>query len=554
MDIPSSILMIVALANFLLGCLVYGKDIRGRTNILYALLAISVATWSISIYFFRRLSSLSLLSLWGDIAYVTAAASAFFFLYFSSFFTQRKKVGLFWNLVLMGILAGLFWLILGTDKIIKAIVVTEKTHGLLFGEGYILYSLFIFAFFGLGFFNLISKYLKSSGIFKAQLKYILLGSGLSVSIAIFTNLLLFGKGTFQYNWLGPSATVIMVIFIAYAITKHHLFRIKIIVTELLVGLVSLVVLVDMLLAKTPSVVLLKLSLLIAFLYLGWSLIKSVLKEIERRKQLEKLATQLRKANIKLRKLDQAKTEFLAVASHQLRTPLTAIRGYLSMLRRGDYGRLPTRFVDPLREVYQSTLRLGKLTNRLLDATRIETGRLKMNLGPVSLGGLISSIVDELKSQAKEKNLYLKFLKPKEKLPPLPLDLEKIRQVLLNIIDNGLKYTQKGGVEISLGLVGVDRVQIKVQDTGEGMTKEELKKIFRSFSRGIAGEKFHTAGAGLGLYIAKEFVELHQGKIWATSPGTGKGTTIWIELPLKSNQAKTEKDPTSFPGKKKKKLS
>jgi len=137
---------------------------------------------------------------------------------------------------------------------------------------------------------------------------------------------------------------------------------------------------------------------------------------------------------------------------------------------------------------------------------------------------------------------------------LPLDLEKIRQVLLNIIDNGLKYTQKGGVEISLGLVGVDRVQIKVQDTGEGMTKEELKKIFRSFSRGIAGEKFHTAGAGLGLYIAKEFVELHQGKIWATSPGTGKGTTIWIELPLKSNQAKTEKDPTSFPGKKKKKLS
>jgi len=263
---------------------------------------------------------------------------------------------------------------------------------------------------------------------------------------------------------------------------------------------------------------------------------------------------LRGANVKLRELDQAKTEFLAIASHQLRTPLTAIRGYLSMLRRGDYGQVPTDFADPLREVYQSTLRLAKLTNRLLDATRIETGRLKINLGPVSLGGLISSVVDELKSQAKEKNLYLKFLKPKEKLPPLPLDLEKIRQVFLNIIDNGLKYTQKGGIKISLGLVGVDRVQVKIQDTGEGITEEELKKIFQSFSRGLAGEKFHTAGAGLGLYIAKEFIELHQGKIWATSPGAGKGTTIWIEFPLTPNQAKAEKDPTSFPGGKRKKTS
>jgi signal transduction histidine kinase len=101
------------------------------------------------------------------------------------------------------------------------------------------------------------------------------------------------------------------------------------------------------------------------------------------------------------------------------------------------------------------------------------------------------------------------------------------------------------VEISLRLIDERAVEIQVKDTGAGMSKQELSKIFKSFSRGLAGQQFHSAGAGLGLYIAKRFVQLHQGRIWATSPGKDKGSTMWVELLLKLDQAKLKKDLKSF---------
>ncbi len=548
----------VVLINVLgigLGLIVYFKDRRKSLNQTFFLISLLMLMWIDFAFLGRLLAPQSPVLALSCLKLAWFATPLFFgslYLLVTILAGAPKK----YSLLNRGIITGgivIAFTTLFSRLVIQGFQLENGGLNILYGKGIILFLGYGIALIGLTIVLLLRLYPQLKEKEKAKVQYFFVGLFIFYTANLIFNIILpiFFHLTLLY-YVGDYSTVVLLIFIAYAIVKRRLFEIKVVLTQLLVGAIAILLLVNIASSGSVFEYIWKGFLFVAFSVAGALLIKSVLNEIKRREQLEKVTAQLRIANVKLRKLDQAKTEFLAVASHQLRTPLTAIRGYLSMLRRGDYGQVPTDFVDPLREVYQSTLRLAKLTSRLLDASRIETGRLKMNLGPVSLGGLISSVVDELKPQAKEKGLYLKFLKSKEKLTPLPLDLEKIRQVLLNIIDNGLKYTQKGGVEVKLELVDSQKVRIKVQDTGEGMTKEELKKIFQSFSRGLAGEKFHTAGAGLGLYIAKEFVALHQGKIWATSPGAGKGTTVWVELPLKSNQAKTEKGVRSFSGEKRKK--
>ena len=140
-------------------------------------------------------------------------------------------------------------------------------------------------------------------------------------------------------------------------------------------------------------------------------------------------------------------------------------------------------------------------------------------------------MSEIEIEAKKKNLYLNFERPKISLPKIFVDKGKIKEVLMNVLDNAIRYTQEGGITIRLQIAN-GRLQIVIADTGEGLTKEEISKLFESFSRGEAGAKFWTEGAGLGLYLARKFVEMHKGKIWAESEGKGKGSTFYIELPIK----------------------
>jgi len=254
-----------------------------------------------------------------------------------------------------------------------------------------------------------------------------------------------------------------------------------------------------------------------------ALIQRILNEEEIRKKLQK-------AYKELKKLDEAKTEFISIASHQLRTPLTAIKGYISLINEKIYGRPPKRMKRPLENICVSTERLIKLVGDLLNISRIEAGKVKLNIEKSQLEDIINSVVSELRTLAKEKKLYLKWKKPRKPLPKVLVDKDKIRQVVLNVIDNAIRYTERGGITIRYRK-GNQISKLIISDTGEGMTKKEISNLFRSFTRGSTGQKTWTEGTGLGLYIAKKFLDLHNGKIWAKSPGRGKGSTFYIELPI-----------------------
>jgi len=265
-----------------------------------------------------------------------------------------------------------------------------------------------------------------------------------------------------------------------------------------------------------SLQILKGLILILFLYFGYLLIKSVLLEIQRRQEIEKI--------------DKAKSEFISIASHQLRTPLTAIKGYISMILEGTYGQLAEKQVRPMENVYQSNERLIKLVNDLLNLSRLDAGKIEFSPELNSLEEMVSDIIEELRINAEKKGLYMKIVKSLKPLPKIMVDQDKLRQVILNIIDNAIKYTKEGGITLELKKLDGEE-EIKVSDTGEGMDKGELNSLFQMFSRTTAGTQLHAEGAGLGLYVARQFIEMHGGKIWAESPGKGKGSTFYIQLPI-----------------------
>jgi signal transduction histidine kinase len=159
------------------------------------------------------------------------------------------------------------------------------------------------------------------------------------------------------------------------------------------------------------------------------------------------------------------------------------------------------------------------------------GKLTAEKKPCQIEDLIQSCVEEMEIAAQKKGLKLFFTKPETKLPEMEIDSFKIGQGLSNLIDNAIRYTQRGEIEIKVKRID-KKIQISVRDTGEGLTKEEQETIFEGFTRGMAGTTFFIEGTGLGLHVAKRYIDLHNGKIWAESEGRGKGSTFYIELPTK----------------------
>lgn len=250
--------------------------------------------------------------------------------------------------------------------------------------------------------------------------------------------------------------------------------------------------------------------------------------------LRRATAELRVANERLAELDKVKSEFLSIASHQLYTPMTAIRGYLSMIQEGDFGTVGGK-IQPVVEILRSSSdRLIELIRILLDVSRIESGRLELTLDSTDIAEMARELVVELAPNAQRKSQTLRFTKVSA-VPHVVADRQRLRQVLLNVTDNAIKYTpKKGRVDAAVEQRGSD-VVFSVRDTGRGMSADELGRIFTKFTRvGGEREKYRTEGAGLGLYIARQIVREHRGDIWAESPGEGKGSMFFVRLPAEGS--------------------
>ncbi|MFA6376731.1 MAG: ATP-binding protein [Candidatus Paceibacterota bacterium] len=232
-------------------------------------------------------------------------------------------------------------------------------------------------------------------------------------------------------------------------------------------------------------------------------------------------------------VERMKTEFVSIAAHQLRTPISAIKWTLRMILDGDLGPINEEQRDFLDKTYKSNERMINLINDLLNVTRIEEGRHLYNLILVNLEDIVSALVGTYSELFKQKRLTLEFEKPKKALPQVKIDVEKMRLVVSNLIENAIKYTPAGG-KISVSVGGDDaNIKISVRDTGMGILKDQEPRIFTKYFRGSNAIRMETEGTGLGLFIAKNIVETHGGKIDFVSR-EGEGTIFTFLVPVAKN--------------------
>ncbi len=252
--------------------------------------------------------------------------------------------------------------------------------------------------------------------------------------------------------------------------------------------------------------------------------------LEVRSGAEKIGTLVITHDISREKtVERMKTEFVSIAAHQLRTPISAIKWTLRMILDGDLGPVTDEQKDFLAKTYQSNERMINLINDLLNVTRIEEGRHLYNLVWLNLEDIIASLVLTYVGILKQKKLNIEFKKPGQKLPQVKVDVEKIKLVISNLIENAIKYTPAGG-DIDVAIAAEDgNVKVSVRDTGMGILKEQQKRIFTKYFRGSNAIRMETEGTGLGLFIAKNIVETHGGKIGFTSE-EGRGSTFYFTLP------------------------
>ena len=238
---------------------------------------------------------------------------------------------------------------------------------------------------------------------------------------------------------------------------------------------------------------------------------------------------LKIANIKLQELDKLKDEFVSLASHELRAPMTVIKGSLSTILDGYAGETSKEAKEFLTAAYSENDRLIRLVNNLLNISRIESGRLKFLVTNVDMSKLMKDVVTNLQMAAKEKSLRL-IIDKLDQLPFVLADEDKVREVLINLIGNAIKFTHQGGITVS-AKVEKDMLITSVADTGNGIAPEDQELLFKKFSQVSRGTySRQTGGTGLGLYISKKIIEGLHGQIWLTST-VGKGTTFYFSLPV-----------------------
>lgn len=363
---------------------------------------------------------------------------------------------------------------------------------------------------------------------------------LLITFGAFSFLILFSfgniVGSFTEDWsygqYGLFGMPVFIGFLAYLIVRYQTFNIKLLAVQALVMTLAVLIGAQLFFIKTQiNFVLTSITFLLSVVF-GILLIRSVKAEIERKEELQLVTDKLAEANVELKRLDRSKTEFISIASHQLRTPLTAIKGFISLLLEGSYGVVPKEIEGILNKVYTANERIIDLVEDLLNISRMESGRLNYEYSEVDMCAFLSELRDTFAITAKKKGLELVFECPESAtLSPVWIDRQKSFEVISNLIDNALKYTREGNVRVRAEAVP-GAVRVSVIDTGIGISEEAKRYLFSKFTRGEESEKMFANGTGLGLYVGKAMMEAQGGRISVESEGTGKGSTFSVEFPTK----------------------
>lgn len=737
MDLINITIAFTFVINLFLALTIYLHSHNNKANLVFVITSVSISAWCLAMIFYRT-ETLEISLFWVRMLYLFATIIPSSFYIFSLYFLKKtyskKTIKL---VVVLNIIVAL--LTLYPNAVVVAVKVNSNAeNSIVFGWAYYLfYITYIISLFTASFVVLFRKYIQSSALGKTQITYILFGSIVTSIIGMVTNLILPTLGIFTFNWVGQTSTVLWVSFVAYAIIKHRLMDVRLVIARtityilLIISLalfyaVGLFVLGNLLISKSSTVQELILSTSLAlfmaftfqplrhffekftnnifykdhydsqillktlgkimassisleqlaghileelllqmrvnqgafilttngqitsvihkgynvaphfdfdnlkefinhtetlifeelpegelkekmrtldckiiirlhnheneigFLVLGQKLsgdiytpedikvleilapeaavgiqnalgykqikefnstlqtevnkateeMKNINEDIYKKNMaLHKVTEELAEANEKLKQLDKLKDEFVSLASHELRTPMTAIKSYLWLFMQNKNVHLEDKDKQYIERAYASTDRLIALVNDMLNVSRIEAGRLDVTLVSLNPVNLARDVVEELKPAAEKLHVTLALSTESDHLPNVMADQNKLKEVLINLIGNALKFTSENGTITIKLFQDRDMIVTQVIDNGKGIKKEDQQKLFQKFTMLNNNHLLRNGaqGTGLGLYITKSIIGLHGGTIWVESEGENKGTTFSFTLKIDTSQ-------------------
>ncbi len=361
----------------------------------------------------------------------------------------------------------------------------------------------------------------------------------SVSILLFMWIFSFGNiaGSFFEDWTigqyGIFGMPVMVALIGYLISRYHAFNTNIFASQLLVTALAILVLSIIFVPSLTTVRVVAMATFVLILVIGYLLVKSIKSEIEQRELAQRLATELSGANARLERLDKMKSEFMSIASHQLRSPLTSIRGYVSMILEGSYGVIDDKTKEVLTRVNDSAKNMALSIDDFLNVSRIEAGNMKYDLADADIRQVVENIVSDMQPVSTDRGIPLILNVSFEGPAMSKIDIGKTRQIIQNLVDNAFKYNKDGG-SVTLTLSKDDvakKIHVDVKDQGIGLSPESISNLFGKFERAKNASSANVSGSGLGLYIARTMAREMGGDIVVTSPGEGHGSTFTASFPL-----------------------
>jgi len=420
------------------------------------------------------------------------------------------------------------------DWVIRSVQynLVQDTRTITFGSlGYYIYFTYIVSFFSWGIVKMVVRLRLSFEKERAQLELIFLSIVVSCLVGVTCNLILPTLNIFEYFWIGPFFSIYMVLTIAYAIVRYQLFDIKLVITETFTFMLWLLILGRAIFSTSILDSVLNYILLLSVIIIGIFLIRGVIREVEQREHIEALAADLQKANDRLTELDRQKSEFVSFATHQLRAPLTAMKGYASLILEGDMGVVTEETRGAISRIFESTNTLTSIVDDYLNITRIELGSMKYAFETISLRALIEDVIGELKPTINKSGLDFSFTVDNPAANyRVTADRDKLKQVITNLLDNSMKYTPSGWIKVSLTMDKVRHLFIfQIKDSGIGISAETIPLLFQKFGRASNANKVNIKGTGLGLFVAKEIITAHHGTVHVESEGEGKGSTFIVEM-------------------------
>jgi signal transduction histidine kinase len=563
--------------NAFFGYKVYVADRHSKANRTFALFALVTAVWVVcdfSLYqqnlalFQTALNKLTL-----SVICLLVISLAWFVTFFPE---EILKVPKFVSGIVVAVTTLMVLAILFTNSIAGEAFMEDYGSNFTQGKLFYLFAVFASIFTIYSCIMLIVKYIKFQGDKRIQIKYMFYGIVLLTALNLIFNLFIpMVTKSFEYARFGTYSSLFFVAFTAYAILKVHAFNLRIILTESTVVAINVVLIVQVFTSRSLAELGLRLLLICLVLYSSNLLVRSVKREIEQKEELELISEELTRANEKLQAIDAMKTEFVSMASHELLTPISAIEGYLSMILDEKMAKVDDpKAKEYMDRVYQSAKRLARLVADLLNVSRIEEGRLLVEKQDVELEELITSVVNELKFKAEGAKIVLSSEMPDETKVKLYVDPDKIKEVVVNLCGNSIKYNHESGfvkvktmilpteevlkrfdamghvcktqsnadqpddgsIQTAVNekyktIVGDKQVVVAVEDNGIGIEPCDIGQLFKKFSRVGDWSTQEVQGTGLGLYISRSLVEMHHGRIWVESQGKDKGSTFYFSMPV-----------------------